>query len=61
MSEIKTIKKADNFTTVDFGKLNELSNYVLELGPDMRIPGKVFGGKAVLFCNIDFYLYLYIR
>lgn len=46
MSEIKTIKKADNFTTVDFGKLNELSNYVLELGPDMRIPGKVFGGKA---------------
>lgn len=47
MSEIKTIKKADNFTTVDFGKLNELSNYVLELGPDMRIPGKVFGGKAV--------------
>lgn len=47
MSEIKTIKKADNFTTVDFGKLNELSNYVLELGPGMRIPGKVFGGKAV--------------
>lgn len=47
MSEIKTIKKADNFTAVDFGKLNELSNYVLELGPDMRISGKVFGGKAV--------------
>lgn len=47
MSEIKTIKKADNFTAVDFGKLNELSNYVLELGPDMRISGKVFGRKAV--------------
>ena len=36
-----------NATAVDFGKLNEINEYVLELGPEMKIPGKVFGGSAV--------------
>ena len=47
MKEAKTIVKLENATAVDFGKLNELSEYVLELGPEVKIPGKVFGGTLV--------------
>ena len=44
MKETKTIAKAANFTAVDFGKMNEIKDYTLQLGPEMIIPGKVFGG-----------------
>ena len=47
MKETKTIIKAENVTAVDFGKFNELSEYVLQLGPEVKIPGKVFGGALV--------------
>lgn len=47
MKQAKTIVKATNATAVDFGKLAELSDYVLELSPEVKIPGKVFGGAAV--------------
>lgn len=47
MKQVKTILKAENVTAVDFGKLSNLSEYVLELSPDMKIPGKVFGGALV--------------
>ncbi len=47
MKETKTIFKAENVTAVDFGKLNNLSEYVLELSPEVKIPGKVFGGALV--------------
>ncbi len=47
MKETKTIATGANFSAVNFGKLNELSEYVLPLGPDVKIPGKVFGGQAV--------------
>ena len=47
MKDIKTILKAANVTAVDFGRMADLSEYVLELGPDVKIPGKVFGGAAV--------------
>ena len=47
MKETKTIAKASNFTAVDFGKLGDIKDYVLELGPNMKIPGKVFGGQSV--------------
>lgn len=47
MKEIKKIAAADNFTAVNFGKMSELSDYVLELGPDVKIPGKMFGGQSV--------------
>ena len=54
MKEIKTIAKAGNFTAVDFGKLGDIKDYVLELGPDMKIPGKVFGGKSLNATGSDF-------
>ncbi len=47
MKETKTILKAENVTAVDFGKLNNLGEYVLELSPEVKIPGKVFGGALV--------------
>ena len=47
MKETKTIAKAANFTAVDFGKMSEIKDYTLELGPEIKIPGKVFGGQSV--------------
>ena len=47
MKETKTIAKADNFTATDFGKMSEIKDYTLELGPEIKIPGKVFGGQSV--------------
>ena len=47
MKETKTIAKAANFTAVDFGKMSEIKDYTLQLGPEIKIPGKVFGGQNV--------------
>lgn len=47
MKQIKEIAKADNFAAISVGKLSELSDYVLELGPGMAIPGKVFAGSTL--------------
>ena len=47
MKETKTIAKAANFTAADFGKMSEIKDYTLQLGPEMIIPGKVFGGQSV--------------
>lgn len=47
---MKTIQKtaeAANFTAIDLGKMADLKDYVLELDPDVKIPGKVFGGAAL--------------
>ena len=54
MKETKTIIKAENVTAVDFGKLSNLSDYVLELAPEVKIPGKVFGGALVDATGSDF-------
>ena len=48
MKETKTIIKAENVKAVDFGKLSDLSEYALELSPEVKIPGKVFGGAFFL-------------
>ncbi len=47
MKQIEKIAAAKNFSAVSVGKLSELGEYVLELGPEMKIPGKVFGGAAL--------------
>lgn len=47
MKEIKTIASAANFSAISVGALNELGDYVLELGPEVKIPGKVFGSAAL--------------
>lgn len=47
MKQIQTIEKGANFSAADFGRLADIKDYVLELSPEVRIPGKVFGGGAV--------------
>lgn len=47
MKQIEKIAVAENFSAIHVGKFNELGGYVLELGAEVRIPGKVFGGAAL--------------
>lgn len=54
MKQIERIADASNFTAIDFGKFSELGDYVLELGPDVKIPGKVFGGGFIGATGGDF-------
>ncbi|WP_294592506.1 cupin domain-containing protein [uncultured Rikenella sp.] len=47
MKQIEKSATGANFSAIRIGQLNELGEYVLELGSEIRIPGKVFGGSAV--------------
>lgn len=47
MKEAKLIVKAANVAAADFGKFDGLADYVLQLGPEVKIPGKVFGGSLL--------------
>lgn len=47
MKQIQTIETGANFSAVNIGRLADVKDYVLELGPEIRIPGKVFGAQAV--------------
>lgn len=54
MKQIQKLAEAENFSAVNVGKLAGLKDYVLELGPEIRIPGKVFGGASVGATGGDF-------
>lgn len=45
---------AENFSAISVGKLSELGDYVLELSPEVKIPGKVFGGAALQATGSEF-------
>lgn len=65
MKVTKTINKAENVTAVDFGKLSNLNDYVLELAPEVKIPGKVFdtalvGQLVVISHSIHLHLYCFV-
>lgn len=47
MKDIRKTAEAANFTAIDLGKMNDLQDFVLELDSGLKIPGKVFGGKAL--------------
>lgn len=47
MKQIQKLSEAENFSAINLGRLSDISDYVLELGPEIKIPGKVFGGHAV--------------
>lgn len=47
MKQIQKLSEAENFSAINLGKLTDVKDYVLELGPEIKIPGKVFGGQAV--------------
>ena len=54
MKQIETIGKGANYSATDFGRLADIKDYVLELGPEVKIPGKVFGGQAVGATGAEF-------
>lgn len=54
MKQIQKTASAANFSAISVGKLSELSDYVLELGPQVKIPGKVFGGVALEATGAEF-------
>ena len=54
MKQIEKTAAGKNFTAVNAGKLNDLGEYVLTLTPQVRIPGKVFGGAAVGATGAEF-------
>lgn len=47
MKRPEQVISAANAAAINVGTLAELGDYVLELGPGMQIPGKVFGGQAL--------------
>lgn len=47
MKQIETIATGNNFAAVNVGPMASLGEYELALGPDVKIPGKVFGGSAL--------------
>lgn len=47
MKQIQKLSDGANYSAANFGSLADIKDYVLELGPEIRIPGKVFGGAAV--------------
>ena len=54
MKEIQTITTAQNFSAINIGQLSQLGEYELHLGPNVVIPGKVFGGAALHTTGSDF-------
>ncbi|MDE5982139.1 MAG: cupin domain-containing protein [Duncaniella sp.] len=47
MKQIQKLTDAENFGAINLGRLADVKDYVLQLGPDIKVPGKVFGGQAV--------------
>ena len=47
MKQIETIKTGKNYAAVNVGKMNEIIEHELPMGPDVTIKGKVFVGQAV--------------
>lgn len=60
MKQIEEIASAANFAAINVGKLSELGDYVLNLGPDVKIPGKVFGGAALKATGGEFSFQLFM-
>lgn len=54
MKQIQKISDAENYSTINLGKLAGIKDYVLELGPEIKIPGKVFGGQALDATGAEF-------
>lgn len=47
MKQIERIKAGSAYTCISVGDISSLGEYVIELGPEIRIPGKVFAGVAL--------------
>lgn len=47
MKKIETIKTGKNYSAVSVGRMDEIIEHELPMGPDVTIHGKVFVGQAV--------------
>lgn len=47
MKQIETISTGKNYAAVNVGKMNEIIEHELPMGPDVIIKGKVFAGQAI--------------
>jgi uncharacterized cupin superfamily protein len=47
MKEIKVTSKGANYSAVNVGKMKDLREYTLNLGPDKEMYGKVFIGSSI--------------
>ncbi len=54
MKQIEKVAEAKNFAAISVGKMNKLGDYELQLGPDVKIPGKVFGGSSLQATGSEF-------
>ena len=56
MKKVATIQNGKNFSAVNVGKLSEIKDYVLQLSPEVAIPGKVFVGQdlGTTGCELSF-------
>lgn len=54
MKQIQKLADAANFSAINLGKIADIKDYVLELGPEIKIPGKVFGGQALGATGAEF-------
>lgn len=59
MKQIEKTASAANFAAINLGKLNELGDYLLKLAPEIKIPGKVFGGAALQATGSEFSFQLF--
>ncbi len=60
MKQIEQTAAAENFSAIHLGPLSELNEYVLELSPEIKIPGKVFGGAALGATGSDFSFQMFL-
>lgn len=47
MKKIETIKEGKNFKAVSVGKISEIIEHELQMGPNVTIQGKVFVGQSI--------------
>lgn len=59
MKQIEKTTSAANFAAINLGKLNKLGDYILQLSPEVKIPGKVFGGATLQTTGSDFSFQLF--
>lgn len=54
MKQIEKISQSAGYTCISVGKMAELPEHILELGPEVKIPGKVFAGAAAGATGAEF-------
>ena len=47
MKQIEKIAQGANYAAINVGRISEIIQHELPMGPDFTIQGKVFGGQAV--------------